>query len=773
MQQIYFNKQKLRDTVISVFDPPISNTTTKEDFDLLSIYELITDGLKRQTNELRSLSDLKELNDYKKSNLPYCTFSGSFFSRKDGELKNHSNLICIDLDNLSPVKLRVIKKRIRADLNFIMCFVSPSGNGLKIIYPIDVSIATHDQWYQAYITHLQQTCSLASSHIDPSCKNISRACFLANDPNAFLNCIIEDGGDVYPIELTATENLQISDESENLEFTGISNFFINVDTANPNTLENFNALCTRTELKLGAYRSPREPWIYNLACSCNYLGMSKEMCLEFIYNKFSSHPESVRVNKPIDVNTYLIKPIHSSYKQNKHLFGKWQEVNVNKDADSKIDKDDLTTKSFPNTVYHSLTLFLQNLCIPFEKREIDVFFMGLLGALSACFTNVSGIYDGSTVNPNLFVFITAPASAGKGNMKWARNLVKPIHDELRKESEAEIKFFNKRLAEWKDDKSLPHPGDKPIPKCLLIPGNISGTGVLQTVADNEGKGLIFETEADTLSGALAQDWGNFSDFLRKAFHHETISYKRRAGDEFVEVDNPTFSVVLSGTPLQVNNLIPNTENGLFSRFCFYSFNSESKFKNVWEKKVIGSLEDFFNGQAKILFEYYNSMKEEANITFTLTEEQQKLFLDSFTKYHDDFSLLFGKDIEASVRRLGIITFRIAMIISIFRRLEEANLMDFIICNDIDYSTALTIVDVLIDHTANIYQKLNKNGQVDLKPKPLNYFKLLPSNFDKQGALAIANSIGILPKTAESYLTNFINKNALTRLAHNQYAKIIS
>lgn len=33
---------------------------------------------------------------------------------------------------------------------------------------------------------------------------------------------------------------------------------------------------------------------------------------------------------------------------------------------------------------------------------------------------------------------------------------------------------------------------------------------------NEGIGLIFETEADTLSNSMKQEWGSFSDVLRKA-----------------------------------------------------------------------------------------------------------------------------------------------------------------------------------------------------------------------------------------------------------------
>lgn len=45
----------------------------------------------------------------------------------------------------------------------------------------------------------------------------------------------------------------------------------------------------------------------------------------------------------------------------------------------------------------------------------------------------------------------------------------------------------------------------------------------QALSDNHGWGVIFETEADTLTQALKTDYGDYSDGLRKAYHHEPIT----------------------------------------------------------------------------------------------------------------------------------------------------------------------------------------------------------------------------------------------------------
>ena len=61
--------------------------------------------------------------------------------------------------------------------------------------------------------------------------------------------------------------------------------------------------------------------------------------------------------------------------------------------------------------------------------------------------------------------------------------------------------------------------------------------------ENNEKGLIFETEGDTLAQTFKSEHGNYSDGFRKAFHHETISYNRRKDREFVELASPQLSAL--------------------------------------------------------------------------------------------------------------------------------------------------------------------------------------------------------------------------------------
>ena len=147
---------------------------------------------------------------------------------------------------------------------------------------------------------------------------------------------------------------------------------------------------------------------------------------------------------------------------------------------------------------------------------------------------------------------------GKGALTLCRELVAPINrhlHELSKRLEQEYKEAMNAYIKGKKDSGRSMPADPPM-RMLVIPANSSASSFLKILGDNDGIGLLFESEGDTLSQTLKSDYGNYSDVLRKAFHHELVSLSRRKDREYCEVANPRVSVALAGTPEQVRRLIP-------------------------------------------------------------------------------------------------------------------------------------------------------------------------------------------------------------------------
>ena len=327
--------------------------------------------------------------------------------------------------------------------------------------------------------------------------------------------------------------------------------------------------------------------------------------------------------------------------------------------------------------------------------------------------------------------------------------------------------------EYSQDKKNREPPQEPSIKTLLIPANSSATSVYQVLNDNGGVGLIFETEGDTLANTFKSDYGNFSDGFRKAFHHEMISYTRRKDREFVELTKPRLSALLSGTPKQILALIPDAENGLFSRFIFYNMNLRLEWRDVFSESPV-SLDDYFIDLSQRYFQFYQMLQQTQPIRFSFSTTQQEQFNDFFGKVQQEYSAMFGMDIVASVRRLGLITFRLAMILTALRLMDGQSVAEVIICNDTDFRTALIMAEVLIKHATNVFSKLpaadgtaSSVGSTIARQK---FYDQLPSEFNRQTYLTVATSLGIPIKTAEKQIARLCEKGLLKHLAQGKYCK---
>ncbi|HET8839767.1 MAG TPA: DUF3987 domain-containing protein, partial [Flavobacteriaceae bacterium] len=368
---------------------------------------------------------------------------------------------------------------------------------------------------------------------------------------------------------------------------------------------------------------------------------------------------------------------------------------VSNETTQKVVPENRQMPNFPNSLFSNLPEFLQKVVQPASSQEEkDLMLLGALVSLSACLPKLYGIYDGRKMHPNLFLFITAKASAGKGRLMLCKHLVNPIHKQMREQAKMLKMQHDSEMADYNTKKGKEENIEKPTKppeKMLFIPANNSSTGAYQLLGDSDGKGLIFETEGDTLAHAFKSDYGNYSDGFRKAFHHETISYYRRTDREYVDIENPCLSAVLSGTPKQVLSLIPNAENGLFSRFILYYMNVRPTWKNVFATDTNQGLDEYFESLGNEFYELYRVLKTNPEMQFLLTAEQKRKFNSFFEQIQTRYVALQGLDYMATVRRLGLIAFRIAMILSALRIMETGELNSKITCLDEDFQTSLSLV----------------------------------------------------------------------------------
>lgn len=131
-------------------------------------------GQKELVEKIRITTEKNDRDELKKK-LPVILFSGTFTSRRMAGLKDYSKLICLDFDNV--IDIPTLSDELKRHPSAYSVFLSPSGTGLKAIFPV----ASED--HNGHIKALFKEFPLA----DKSTKDICRATFASYDPDLWIN----------------------------------------------------------------------------------------------------------------------------------------------------------------------------------------------------------------------------------------------------------------------------------------------------------------------------------------------------------------------------------------------------------------------------------------------------------------------------------------------------------------------------------------------------------------------------------------------------------
>lgn len=275
--------------------------------------------------------------------------------------------------------------------------------------------------------------------------------------------------------------------------------------------------------------------------------------------------------------------------------------------------------------------------------------------------------------------------------------------------------------------------------------------MISILRDNSGVGIICETEADSLGNCLKQDWGGFSDLLRKAFHHEHVSYARRQDDQFIEIHKPKLSVSLSGTPSQVRGIVRSIEDGLFSRFIFYLFKSPP----VWRDPSPSAAPVIYDSYMSDLQEYTKSVYENAlkkEFSFDLAVIQWNRLNNQHSADLRRSVTFIDDGTSSTVFRHGLIHFRIAMVLATLRFFENPDDGNSIRCSEVDYSIAEHLSDIYQKHSLIMYKLLTDQLNTGMGANMDRFYKALPKiPFQRGEALKVGESLRIAERTVNKYL----------------------
>lgn len=171
---------------ISKFNSIFSHSAVETN--ILQELDNIKNGYYKADVELcRTCIDKADITGYNilKSKLPAITFAGTFNKQRRADLlEEYTNIVILDIDKLSKEEISTLKSIFFKDRFVYACWISPSGNGLKVLVKVDSNSEVHKHAFAQISEYFNECYKI---EVDKSGSDLSRLCFVSFDSLLYLN----------------------------------------------------------------------------------------------------------------------------------------------------------------------------------------------------------------------------------------------------------------------------------------------------------------------------------------------------------------------------------------------------------------------------------------------------------------------------------------------------------------------------------------------------------------------------------------------------------
>ena len=413
--------------------------------------------------------------------------------------------------------------------------------------------------------------------------------------------------------------------------------------------------------------------------------------------------------------------------------------------------DDLTIT--PHVVLENLPALLKDfLTLAPSTEQKDMLLLSTLTSVSSVLNNLYFHYahTGKRYYPNLMTFIMAGAAGGKGIADLSRQLVEPIHEQT----------------------------------SLIIAGDSTYPAFYQQLAMQHGSGLLFETEGSVITDIWRSSAMSYNTALRKAAEHETLSKNRvRAGQS--EIVCPKLGMLLTGTFSQFRTLVPNVENGFFSRLTMLVVRERQQFDATvfqpsLQNQTVASVVRTWSQRLLRLYECLQNHELEFRLTDEQASQLGRIMADEYRSYVQQL----GDAFHASVIRNGVNVMRIAAVLSALRWMENnlsdkavSSIPETLLCTPADFETALLLGTKLLLHAADAYTQIDGANQQPIPQMQGSYQKsvflaTLPFQFTTGECISFGTKMGVNARTVKRWLLKWVEDGVITKTAYGHYQKLV-
>lgn len=432
-----------------------------------------------------------------------------------------------------------------------------------------------------------------------------------------------------------------------------------------------------------------------------------------------------------------------------------------------------------------------------SASDTDKMLIGVLSMTSIVVKDgVYGLYDRRKVYSPLYNIVYGGPACGKGELEAVRHILEPIKKEMLDAYKADMERYEMEKALWENTpKKLRGPEPKePAFKSPFISANSTASATYRQMDANGGWGIIFDTEADSMSNMLSKkEYGDYSDLGRKCYHHEPISMNRASDNTHVDIQEPKLAIMLTCTPSQIPVLLPanNVANGFASRFLFYGLPDQKiSFRNVFANNDV-PLEDIYKPMGQQMMQLWKALqaRKDNPMQFVLSDAQQKEFYHVFNDVLSEQFAMLGDGIHSFIFRIALACFRYCLILTLLRRLSEYPQAEgmfeddrrCIVCDDRDFRTSMIMIDCFINHTARVYHVVAaedvdpfKHTTKQPSEEVKKFYAALPDGrtFSTAEAKKVGLALGFSARSVDNYLKDMCTEfRVVERIKYGVFCKV--
>jgi hypothetical protein len=428
-----------------------------------------------------------------------------------------------------------------------------------------------------------------------------------------------------------------------------------------------------------------------------------------------------------------------------------------------------------------------------SNEEKSIALLSSLTTVAAGLHNIRIPFRKKEYHCNLFQVIVGPPASNKGITLHSRVILdkvqirlkrqylvdkakhlKALHDRKEKENQKSIDSLDVKKSEEINIESESSSNNnnydhlevsltEPNQKHIILPSDISSAALVDLVEKNDGFGLIFDSEAQTILNTFKQDWGaNLTSMLLKTFENEPLELARKSLKSMISIPEPRLSVLLTGNPEHLSGLVKSITNGLYSRFCIYQ-TQKIGWMDIKQNENNKNYLEGYGELSTIVGDLNESLSTGLNIQFRLTGDQIEMFNKFFGSLDGILSSEIDTNFSSVVKRMGVICYRICSLLGAMR--NHASLNRHLECSNEDFAVALSVCSTLLKHSVYTFMTSAETNLPLVK-----FYSQLPTRFTRKEAQIVASDMEVKVRTMDLYLKELISNNKLRKASHAIYEK---